>query len=70
MNDMNTKLSDKELVQAVLAAYNFTHQELADILLISRVALTNLANGKTTLRTQVRRKLESMLAGAEASEEK
>ena len=63
---MNKNLSDKELIQAVLDAYNFTHQALADILFVSRVAVTKMANGQTTCRTQIRGKLESMLAEAEA----
>ena len=70
MSNMNTNLSDKALVQAVLDACGLTHQALADILLVSRVAVTKMANGRTVLRGIIRQKLESMLAEAEASKEK
>lgn len=68
MTGMNTKLSDKELVQAVLNRCDMTHQKLSEVLLVSRVAVTKMANGKTVLREIIRQKLETMLA--EASEEK
>ena len=56
-----SKMTDSELVCAVLAAYAMKQCELAAMLLISESRISNVLHERTTLRPLVRRRLEDML---------
>ena len=63
---MDTKLTDKELIQAILDKNDWTQQQLADVLLFNRSQVSHVLRGRVKLRPVIRAKAEQLLA--EASE--
>lgn len=63
---METKLTDSELIQAILEKSGWPQKTLASHLRLNQAQVSRVLNGKIRLRPLVREKAEQLLAEAEA----